>query len=106
VVHCSGVYFHLEDLDDFTAGVTEVLADDGVFVVEFTPADNILRHWDIIYHEHYYFWTPYTLAQYLRQFSLFPASVLGAGAWRNVRHVLRRMVNREPLAGLVASYTT
>jgi len=73
VVHCSGVYFHLEDLDDFTAGVTEVLADDGVFVVEFTPADNILRHWDIIYHEHYYFWTPYTLAQYLRQFSLYPA---------------------------------
>lgn len=54
VVNASGVFFHLEELHSVTDGVREVLAANGVFVVQFLYMKNIVRNcaFDQIYHEH------------------------------------------------------
>jgi SAM-dependent methyltransferase len=54
VVNAAGVFFHLEELHSVTAGIRELLADQGVFVVQFLYMKRIMENmaFDQIYHEH------------------------------------------------------
>ncbi len=54
LINAAGVFFHVDDLDDFVLGVQKLLADDGVFVVQaIYLVDMIERNsFDNIYHEH------------------------------------------------------
>lgn len=54
LINAAGVFFHVDNLDDFVLGVQNLLADDGVFVVQAVYlVDMIERNsFDNIYHEH------------------------------------------------------
>jgi SAM-dependent methyltransferase len=54
IINAAGVFFHVDDLDDFVRGVRELLDDDGVFVVQaIYLVDMIERNsFDNVYHEH------------------------------------------------------
>lgn len=54
MIIANNVLAHVEDPNDFVAGVYRALADDGVFVFEFQYAEDLAGQmvWDNIYHEH------------------------------------------------------
>lgn len=54
VILATNVFAHVADLDDFLNGVTHLLAQDGVFIIEIPYLVDMLRklEFDTIYHEH------------------------------------------------------
>jgi SAM-dependent methyltransferase len=50
----TNTFNHIDDLHGFVRGVRDLLADDGVFIVEVPHAADLLEHneFDTIYHEH------------------------------------------------------
>jgi len=64
MVTAAGVFYHIPDLDDVVRGVRDLLADDGVFVVQANYLVDMLQKntFDNIYHEHlcYYSLKPLT----------------------------------------------
>lgn len=68
VILGTNVFAHASDLDGFLNGVTHLLAEDGVFIVEFPYLVDMLNklEFDTIYHEH------------LRYFAIRPLVVLFA----------------------------
>ena len=54
VINAAGVFFHLEELHSVCEAIKKVLADDGVFVVQFLYMKRIVENlaFDQIYHEH------------------------------------------------------
>lgn len=59
VITAAGVFFHIDDLHDFVAGVEALLSDDGVFVVQAMYLRDIVERtaFDAIYHEHIEYYT-------------------------------------------------
>jgi SAM-dependent methyltransferase len=53
-VNAAGVFFHLEELHSAAEGIRHLLADDGIFVVQFLYMKRIVENlaFDQIYHEH------------------------------------------------------
>lgn len=54
VINAAGFFFHLEELHSVCDAIKEILADDGVFVVQFLYMKRIVENlaFDQIYHEH------------------------------------------------------
>lgn len=54
ILHANNVLAHVPDLNGFVAGIRTLLKDDGIAVLEFPQAKEMLRHceFDTIYHEH------------------------------------------------------
>jgi SAM-dependent methyltransferase len=54
IIHGNNVLAHVADLQGFVAGLTTLLADDGLAVLEFPYLKDMLDHveFDTIYHEH------------------------------------------------------
>lgn len=54
IVTATNVFAHVDDIRGFTAGVRELLDDDGVFVIEFPYLVDMIEalYFDTIYHEH------------------------------------------------------
>lgn len=54
VINAAGVFFHLEELHSVADGIKEVLADEGIFVVQFLYMKRVIENlaFDQIYHEH------------------------------------------------------
>lgn len=50
----TNVFAHVNDLDEFLAGVTIALKDDGILLLEFPYANMMIEHneFDTVYHEH------------------------------------------------------
>jgi hypothetical protein len=80
IVTAAGVFFHLEDLHGVTEGIAELLADDGVFVVQAIYLGGILANtaFDQIYHEHLCYYTLRSLSAQLERHGLevFDVSLL------------------------------
>lgn len=72
VVNAAGVFFHLEELHSFTDGIREVLAEDGVFVVQFLYMTSIMENlaFDQIYHEHLLYYNVNTVEVLLNRHGL------------------------------------
>jgi len=72
VINASGIFFHLEELHSVTDGIKELLANDGVFVVQFiymkTAIENLA--FDQIYHEHLLYYTLETIERLLSRHGL------------------------------------
>lgn len=51
----NNVYAHVPDINDFTQGVAELLADEGVVTFEFPHLGQLVKHnqFDTVYHEHF-----------------------------------------------------
>lgn len=55
LIAAANVLAHVPDINDFVAGIAEVLTDDAVWTVEFPHLLNLIEElqFDTIYHEHY-----------------------------------------------------
>jgi SAM-dependent methyltransferase len=71
-INAAGVFFHLEELHSVTAGIRELLHEDGVFVVQFLYMKRILENlaFDQIYHEHLLYYNLQTLGTLLGRHAL------------------------------------
>lgn len=76
VVVTTNTYHHIGDLDTFTRGVADLLADGGVFVVEVPHALDLVREhqFDGIYHEHV---SQFSLESVSRHVERFGMRVIG-----------------------------
>lgn len=72
VINAAGIFFHLEELHSFTDGIRELLARDGVFVVQFLYMKSIMENlaFDQIYHEHLLYYNVNTVEALLRRHGL------------------------------------
>lgn len=72
VINAAGVFFHLEELHSVTDGIRELLADQGVFVVQFLYMKRIMENvaFDQIYHEHLLYYNLATIDVLLRRHGL------------------------------------
>ena len=59
LINASGVFFHLEELHSVIRGIKHMLAEDGVFVVQFMYAGAMIENnnFDTVYHEHLCYYT-------------------------------------------------
>lgn len=66
LITATNVFAHIDDLDEIVNGVKILLKDDGVFVVEVTDAEQMLKDgtFDLIYHEHVNYWTDSTIRRF------------------------------------------
>ena len=74
VVVSTNTFLHIGDLDPFTLGVTLLLADDGIFVVEVPHAQELVEQneFDGVYHEHV---SQHTVKSFVDHFRLFGLEV-------------------------------
>ena len=74
VVVTTNTFHHIGDLDPFTLGVTLLLAEDGVFVVEVPHALELVEQneFDGVYHEHV---SQHTVKSFVDHFRLFGLEV-------------------------------
>ena len=72
VVTATSVFSHVDDLDGFVTGVRELLAGDGVFVIEVYYLYELLEKnlFDTIYHEHLSYFTAATVSKLLKRLGM------------------------------------
>jgi SAM-dependent methyltransferase len=72
VLHANNVLAHVPDLNGFVAGVAELLAEDGVAVIEVPHVHELVRHceFDTIYHEHLCYFSVTALRPLFRRHGL------------------------------------
>jgi SAM-dependent methyltransferase len=68
----NNVFAHVPDLDDFTAGLRTLLADDGLLTLEFPHLLRLVEQvqYDTIYHEHFSYFTLLTASRALARHGL------------------------------------
>lgn len=59
IINASGVFFHLEELHSVIKGIKYMLAEDGVFTIQFMYAGSMIENnnFDTVYHEHLCYYT-------------------------------------------------
>ena len=69
LVIANNVYAHIPDINDVTRGVADLLGDDGVFVFEVHHLGSVLHglQYDMIYHEHLYYYSLLALENHLHR---------------------------------------
>lgn len=72
LVFANNVYAHIPDINDVTRGVAQLLGPDGVFVFEVHHLGSVLHglQYDMIYHEHLYYYSLIALENHLRRHGL------------------------------------
>ena len=72
VITACNVLAHVPDPHDFIAGVTDLLADDGIFITENHDWNSVSRglQIDTVYHEHLRYYTVATLSRLLTEHGL------------------------------------
>ena len=71
-IFANNVFAHSDFLDDITAGIAELLSDDGVFVFEVSYLPNVIQGtlFDTIYHEHLSYHHLSPLVSFFERFNL------------------------------------
>jgi SAM-dependent methyltransferase len=74
VVIARNVIPHVSELQDVIAGIGHILANDGIGIIEFHYAGQILQelHYDSIYHEHLCYFSIKSITYLLELYDLFP----------------------------------
>jgi len=72
LIAANNVYAHIPEINDVTRGVAELLAPDGVFVFEVHHLGSVLRglQYDMIYHEHLYYYSLLALENHFARHGL------------------------------------
>lgn len=72
LIHANNVMAHVPDVNDFTAGLAHLLADDGVIVVESPYVVDLVAgcKFDTIYHEHVFYYSMTSMIALLRRHGL------------------------------------
>lgn len=103
----TNTFHHVDDLDSFTEGVTRLLDDEGVFVIELPHALDIVEQnqFDGVYHEHVSQFTVKSLAELADRSSLevFRVDKLPVHGG-SIRVFIQRSGNRRVVAPSVAEW--
>lgn len=77
VITTTNVFAHVDGIRDFTRGIAGLLADDGVFVIEFPYLREMIEHlyFDTVYHEHLSYLALTPLAKLFADLGLRPFNV-------------------------------
>jgi hypothetical protein len=72
IINASGVFFHLEEIHSVIKGIKKSLHNDGVLVVQFMYVLDMLKNktFDMIYHEHLFYYTIQSLENLLKKYDL------------------------------------
>jgi hypothetical protein len=72
IINASGVFFHLEELHSVIRGIKYMLADDGVFTIQFMYAGAMVENnnFDTVYHEHLCYYTLKNVITLLKPYGL------------------------------------
>jgi SAM-dependent methyltransferase len=72
LIIANNVLAHTPKLQDMAKGIAQSLTDKGVVVVEFPTLNNLIKNcqYDTIYHEHFSYFTLYSLGELFRQHGL------------------------------------
>jgi C-methyltransferase C-terminal domain/Putative zinc binding domain/Methyltransferase domain len=72
VIHANNVLAHVPTLNDFVAGIAEVLKSTGIAIIEVPYLGDLLRgcHFDTIYHEHVFYFSIKSLTQLFNRHGL------------------------------------
>lgn len=73
VILANNVFAHIPDINDFTAGMKLLLADDGVIHIENPYVRDLIEHcaFDTIYHEHFYYHSCTSIDRQMRRHDLW-----------------------------------
>jgi SAM-dependent methyltransferase len=73
VIVANNVFAHIPDINDFTAGMKLLLADDGVIHIENPYVRDLIEHceFDTIYHEHFYYHSCTSIDRQMRRHGLY-----------------------------------
>jgi len=109
IITASGVFFHLEELHSVVEGISLLLAEDGVFVVQAIYLGGMVENtaFDQVYHEHLCYYTLKSLSALLEQHGLevFSANLVNIHGGSIEAHVARRG-NRQVDASVDAMHAT
>lgn len=77
IVIARNVFSHVPDLIDCLKGVSNVMKEDGMFVMEFHEATKILteNHYDSIYHEHTFYHSIKSVSEAAKLAGLYPFDI-------------------------------
>lgn len=72
IIFSSNTLAHIEDMHEVYKGVESILKDDGILVFENHYLGNLIKEmqYDMIYHEHQYYYSLSTLVNFLKQHNL------------------------------------
>lgn len=72
LIIANNVYAHVPDINDFTLGIKNLLADTGVVTIEFPHLLNLIekKQFDTIYHEHFSYFSLHTVNKIFGAFGL------------------------------------
>ena len=72
LIICNNVYAHVPDILDFTRGLKELIAEDGIITIEFPHYYNLINslQFDTIYHEHFSYLSLHSTTNILKKFEL------------------------------------
>ena len=72
LIICNNVYAHVPDILDFTRGLKELIAEDGIITIEFPHYYNLINslQFDTIYHEHFSYLSLHSTTKILKKFEL------------------------------------
>jgi methylation protein EvaC len=72
LIVANNVYAHIPDINDVTVGIADLLDDDGVFVFEAHYLGSVVKglQYDMIYHEHLYYYSLISLERHLARHRL------------------------------------
>lgn len=72
VINTSGVFFHLEEIHSVLRGIKKILNTDGILCVQFMYVIDMIKNktFDMIYHEHLFYYTIETLENLIKQYDL------------------------------------
>lgn len=73
VIFSSNNFAHIENIQDYTKGISNMLSEDGVFVLEVHWLGTIIQEmqFSFIYHEHLYYYTLKSLKYLLSKYNLY-----------------------------------
>jgi 2-polyprenyl-3-methyl-5-hydroxy-6-metoxy-1,4-benzoquinol methylase len=94
IITAAGVFFHLEELHSVVEGIVQLLADDGVFVVQAIYLGGMVENtaFDQVYHEHLCYYTLKSLSALLEPHGLevFSANLVEIHGGSIEAHVARK----------------
>lgn len=72
LIVANNVYAHIPDINGVTSAVADLLKDDGVFIFEVHYLGKIIEslQYDMVYHEHLYYYSLISLQKHLERFGL------------------------------------
>ena len=104
VISANNVFAHIDNLDEIILAVTELLADDGVFVTESHYLLDLIEHreFDTVYHEHLCYYSVKPLSHLFGRFGMEIADVRRVGTHGGSIRVYARKQSNAPVAQSVA----